>query len=295
MNPAHCDRVASTHGSDRAPGTARRPVRGVDRLIHLLKPGQTGCLRSGNYARDDQIRLSTRRITLTSYPGDRATIQGRVWLDRRADGAVVSRLDLDGRNSRGLPSPTINADRALLRGDDITNEHTGICVSVGNLGRYGRARGARIIGNSIHDCGRLPATNFDHGIYVAAADGTVIRDNRIYDNADRGIQLFPDAQGTRVTGNLIYANGEGVIFGGDESHASSGNLVARNVITNSRVRDNVESHWEGRPGTGNVLRDNCIGGGAYDDGDMGIQHPAIGFSRLRNREPVGTGADCEAG
>ena len=47
--------------------------------------------------------------------------------------------------------------------------------------------------NRIHDCGELPATNFDHGVYVAEARDTVIRDNWIYSNADRGVQLYPDA------------------------------------------------------------------------------------------------------
>ena len=42
----------------------------------------------------------------------------------------------------------------------------------------------------------------------------MIRDNWIYDNADRGVQLYPDADGTVVTGNVIDGNGEGVIFGG---------------------------------------------------------------------------------
>ena len=45
--------------------------------------------------------------------------------------------------------------------------------------------------NRIHDCGELPATNHQHGIYVAHAIGTVIRDNWIYDNADRGFSFTP--------------------------------------------------------------------------------------------------------
>ena len=63
--------------------------------------------------------------------------------------------------------------------------------------------------------GPLPSTNKDHGIYVTNAKDTVIRDNWIYDNVDRGIQLYPDAQHTRITGNVIDGNGEGVVFSGD--------------------------------------------------------------------------------
>ena len=69
--------------------------------------------------------------------------------------------------------------------------------------------------NRIHNCGQLPPTNHHHGIYVEASDGARITDNWIYDNADRGIQLFPDAQGTYVARNVIDGNGQGVIFSRD--------------------------------------------------------------------------------
>ena len=57
--------------------------------------------RSGN----DQVNIGTPGVTLTSYPGERATIRTLVWVEQTADGATVSDLDLDGRNQRGLPSP----------------------------------------------------------------------------------------------------------------------------------------------------------------------------------------------
>ena len=81
--------------------------------------------------------------------------------------------------------------------------------------------------NRIHDCGALPSTNKDHGIYVSEARGTVIRDNWIYDNADRGVQLYPDADGTPITGNVIDSNGEGIVFAGTGAEVSSNNLVDR--------------------------------------------------------------------
>jgi hypothetical protein len=103
----------------------------------------------------------------------------------------------------------------------------------------------------------------------------VIRGNLIYDNADRGIQFYPDAKDSLVTNNVIDGNGEGVIFssetgGGEYSapYASSGNLVARNIISNSRVRHNVEAFWAGPVGTGNVVRDNCLWNGAQGNVDL---------------------------
>lgn len=281
-----CGLVASPSGSDSSPGTVEQPLQSVQRLIDSLAPGQTGCLRAGTYTDSDQeIKFVTASTTLTSYPGERATVSGRVWVSQTADSTTISDLNIDGRNDRTLPSPTINADDVVLRGNDITNHHTSICIVVGSPSTWGRAHRTLIEGNRVHDCGLLPATNFDHGVYVSAADDTIIRDNLIYGNADRGIQMYADAQRTQITGNVIDGNGQGVIFGGDEGSASSGNVVAGNVITNSKIRDNVESSWGGPIGQGNVVRNNCIGGGAYDEGDGGILAGAAskrGFSTADN-------------
>ena len=57
-------------------------------------------------------------------------------------------------------------------------------------------RGDHIERNRIHDCGVLPAENHHHGIYIEASDDARVIDNWIYDNADRGVQMFPDSQGS---------------------------------------------------------------------------------------------------
>jgi parallel beta-helix repeat protein len=254
---AACDRVAEPgHGS-------------VQRLVDDLDPGQTGCLEAGVHT--GNVRIGTPNITLTRVGNEKATVRGRFYIARGSDGVTVEGLYLDGTNAAGLPSPTVNADGVTFVRNDVTNNHTGICFALGHQD-WGRANGANIEFNRIHDCGRLPATNHDHGIYITAATGVDIRGNWIYDNADRGIQLYPDAQNTTITGNVIDRNGQGIIFSGEGGLASSGNLVVGNVITNSRLRNNVESWYpDGNPiGRNNVVRNNCVKGGAYDDGDGGI-------------------------
>ena len=289
-----CDKIAAPTGSDASPGTSAQPMRSADALVHALAPGQTGCLRAGNYSSDQQVKLETPNITLTSYPGERATLRTRLWVADAGTGSTVSDLDLDGRNDRGLPSPTINGDNVTLRGNDITNYHTAICVSIGSAVTWGRAQGTLIEDNKIHDCGSLPSNNLQHGIYVNSADDTVIRGNWIYDNADRGIQLYPDAQRSLVTGNVIDGNGEGVIFGGSAETASSDNVVTNNVITNSKIRNNIESSWGGPIGSGNVARNNCIGGGGSDDGhSIGIERPTRGFSVSGNQPWPEEAGSCE--
>lgn len=231
-----------------------------------LGPDQVGCLREGVHQAAGVARIGAPGVVLSSYPGESATLAGRLWVDAGGDRAVVQDLVLDGRNPAAKPSPTINADGVALRGNEISNDHTAICVSVNDYGGEPPPRGVVIEGNVIHDCGLLPPTNHQHGIYLGGARETLVSGNLIYGNADRGIQLYPDADGSIVVGNVIDDNGSGLIFGGDWSRSSDGNLVVGNVITGSRDRYNIESHWQGPIGEGNVAIGNCTRATSDDHG-----------------------------
>ena len=102
----------------------------------------------------------------------------------------------------------------------------------------------------------------------------------IYNNADRGVQLYPDAQQTIVDHNVIDRNGEGLIISGDNGEASNNTDVYGNVISNAQVRHDVESNWpRGNPvGVGNVVHDNCVWGGREGTIDLS----AGGFTALNN-------------
>jgi parallel beta-helix repeat protein len=99
-----------------------------------------------------------------------------------------------------LPSPTIEGDYAKFLADEVTNRHKGICFILGSSPSL--AEDTVIQGKRIHNCGRLQRTDNNHSIYVCAARGTSIMDNWIYNNADRGIQLYPDADNTLVANNV---------------------------------------------------------------------------------------------
>jgi nitrous oxidase accessory protein NosD len=279
------DDGGSSRGCDSVVSPGHHAVK---RLVRSLEPGDVGCLRGGRYRGSVEIgRHGTpgKPITIQPYPGESATIVGRLWLNRHASHLKIRQLHLDGRNRARLPSPTVNGRHILFVNNDVTNEHTGICFVLGH-DRYGVARDVTIQRNRIHDCGRLPATNHDHGVYVAVARDTRVIGNWIYANADLGVHLFPDARRTYVAGNVIDSNGEGVLFGNGDGAAPRDNLIEGNVISNSRLRYNVESYFEdGQPsGTGNVVRLNCVGGGVRDDGagGGGILTPASGFVGVDN-------------
>jgi parallel beta-helix repeat protein len=260
-----CTYVAAQTGSDSNPGTVAAPFQTAQKLVATLQAGQTGCLRAGTYSENVTFRrggTASAPITLTSYPGESATVVGRMYVAQGADYATVTGVHLDGVNATALPSPTIDANHVTFSYDDVTDDHTGICFGVGNA-TWGTATGTLITHDRIHDCGRLPATNYEHGIYVTEATDTTIEWNLIYDNADRGIQLYPDAQYTTIDHNIIDGNGEGILFAGEGGTASSYTDVYDNIVSNATVRHDVESYWPaGNPlGVGNTVHDNCVWGG----------------------------------
>lgn len=291
--PVHCDLIAAPDGTDRGTGSPLRPFRTVDRLIEALHAGATGCLRRGVYREDVTIRhggTARAPMVLRSYPGQRATIRGRLYLARAAAHTTIEYLNLDGRSAttacapRRCPSPSVDADDTTFAHDDVTNAHTGICFDIGSE-TYGVAHDTLIIHDRIHDCGQLPATNHEHGIYLQDGRGTRIISNVIEDNADRGIQLYPHAVGTMIEGNVIADNGEGIDISGLGSVASDHNVISRNVIVDSQRGYNVASFYArgGRIGTGNIVADNCIGGGARaaEGQSMGVGE-AVGFEADEN-------------
>jgi hypothetical protein len=161
----------------------------------------------------------------------------------------------------------------VFRDNDVTNRHTTICFLLGST-EWGRARGTVIEHNRIHNCGEMPPTNHHHGIYVEASERARITGNWIYDNADRGVQLFPDAQHTYVARNVIDGNGQGVVY----SRKSSNNVVENNVLSNPVIRYNIESFE--LTGSGNVARRNCVWSTRHW-GNAGIQLD-IGVPVLEN-------------
>lgn len=271
-----CDRMAAPWGRDSASGAPREPFRTPGRLATSLRPGDNGCLRAGTYTQTEVI-VQRRKVTLRSAPGERATWRGRIVAAGRRVKLVG--LNLDGsagpRCRRGtscatLPSPTISAPEVVVSDNDIANPRAGICIHPRRW-RSGAPDRFVIERNRIHDCGRRPPTNHDHGIYVADGDRGLIRDNVIHGNADRGIQLYPEARRTTIVRNTVDGNGSGLIF----SERSAGNVARRNVFTNAVVRWNAES-WR-LTGRGNRFEDNCVRAGNPDpdyNRNGGIRLPA---------------------
>ena len=280
-----CDLYAAADGSDSGPGSRSRPFRTAEELARALHRGQTGCLGGGTYS-FSVLQLTTPGVTLAPYQDEAVTLEGEINVLPAGEDSTIEGLKLDGAGGDSTIGPRIYADGVVLRDNEITNEHTGICVHVTQYYNDPPPQGVVIERNRIHDCGVLPATNHEHGIYIAHAVGTVIRGNWIYDNADRGIQQYPDTQGSTIAGNVIDSNGQGVNFGGDDSgQCSNNNLVQDNVIANSTLRWNVYSGAQGPDCTGNVVRDNCVyasNGNDFYNSDGGVEPHSRSFNASEN-------------
>jgi hypothetical protein len=262
---ARCDLFAAPSGDDGSgSGSRRRPYATPQHLARALGRGETGCLRAGTYE-FRQLLVSRPQVTLAPYRDEVVTLRGGIKLLPGAAGSVIEGMTLNGDTGAHPIGPRIYADGAVLRGNEITNEHAGICVQVARYFRRPSPVGVVIERNRIHDCGEEPPTNHDHGIYLSQARETIVRDNWIYDNADRGIQQYPDAQGTTIVGNVIYRNGEGINFSGKGGLTSSHNLVTGNVIADSQGGWNVYSGPRGPDATGNVVTGNCVHADNPDD------------------------------
>ena len=286
----------STSGNDSNPGSQIAPWRSLSHAASTVTaPGSTVMLMAGTYTEDIKIikgGVAGAPIIYESYPGQTATIVGRLWIAQGADYLTIQNLTLVGNpnNPNDLPSPEVNANHVTIANDDISNAHTAICVGVGSDGPvYGTGNYVIITGNRIHDCGVLPAINHEHGIYVEDATNLVIADNQIYNNADRGIQFYPDTAGSvidqvDVYHNVIDGNGEGILFSGNNGSSASNISVHNNLITFSTIRNNVESYYPSgtNPGTGNLVQSNCIYGGARDSGNGGTDTSSGGFSLVNN-------------
>jgi parallel beta-helix repeat protein len=279
--PAGCNKLASPQGSDSAPGSPAAPFRTAQKLANSLSPGEVGCLQGGTYPGGLRVNhggTASAPLTLRSYPGERALITGRVYVPQGTDYLTVADLNLDGnyQSESKLPSPTVDGNHVTFEGDDVTNDHTGICFDIGSAG-WGVADSTVITGSRVHDCGVLPAVNLQHGIYVTDATNVRITHNTIDHNADRGIQLYPSSIGGVISDNVIAFNGEGIIFSGGAGGSANNNLVQHNLVVNSLLRSDIESWYPGGAplGTGNLVSENCVS-------TRGIDTSVGGFSAQGN-------------
>jgi hypothetical protein len=264
-----CSKYASPSGSDNAPGTFAAPFQTAQQLVEALQPGETGCLRQGTYHPTGTYVFSMARggtssapITVTSYPGEHATIQGIVQIPAGDNYVTLSDMTFEG--SAGMNTIKIYSTGVRIEDNAITNNwSSGSCMMLGS-NSAGQALQPVISGNVFHACGSPADGNKDHGIYAANVYEGQIVGNLFYDSAAYAIQLYPNAQKTTFAHNVVDGSSPsvrgGLVFGGDEEFTSDENVVEQNVIAFATTYD-IASVWGGETGSGNIASNNCLYGG----------------------------------
>lgn len=283
-----CDKWAARDGADTNPGTESAPFKTAQKLADKLTAGQTGCLRQGTYVETIQgvnvLRVGRggaagQPLTIRSAPGERARLNGRIYIARGANFVTLSHLDIDGRapatEANAPVTIVVTAEDTVIESNNITNRGLKSCVLLGtNDLTYGPAVRTLVRRNRFYECGDEANGRLDHHIYLENTDGVRIEENILYGAPGYTIHLYPNAQRTRVAGNVMDTNGGSVIFGGEGTRVSNENVVERNVMTNSLKEPHIRGHWPTGVGVGNVARDNCLHAGGVGN----ISSKLVGFS-----------------
>jgi nitrous oxidase accessory protein NosD len=261
------------------------PGGAVQAFADSLATGEVGCLRGGTYS-FSSLHINRPGITLTSYPGDRATLSGGyIYVPPESPDVTLDGLRIDTARFGGIGVQLFSSGVRLLN-SEVTNEHLGeSCVTLSNYdGGFPTMQSPVVRGNHIHGCGRVLDGAHDHGIYVANARGAVVSDNLFEDvHGGWGIQLWTTSINGVFERNVIRASptateGGVVIVAGD----STGNEFRHNTLVSNGRPFVVDDY--GAP-DGAKFSSNCIvaaGAPLFE---------SLWFDGGDNRT-VGTEADC---
>ena len=280
--PVQCDLFASPSGSDSSgDGSLDSPFASLNRLDAVLRPGQTGCLLAGSYGSTstwhqiDTDGTAHGQITITSYPGENATVRG--YVDIEGSYTTLSHLSIDGSNTLykqvrdGTDCRAPVSQPLVIAGQNDVLEYDDYFQSVARLrgngigiGFWGDADNTVIRYSKIHDVGQCEA--YDHLIYLSHGNNVRIYDNWLYDDAHgRGVQLYPAPTNAKVYDNVIDHAGEGFVVGNEPGYTVSGNQIYDNIITNCMglpseniAGQGIHDIYGGRTGTQNTFHDNVL-------------------------------------
>ena len=299
---AACDRVAAPSGSDSAAGTESAPFRTAQKVVDEVRPGQTGCLRGGTYtnAADGEyvMRFSRggragERITIRSYPGERALLKGTVYLPEEAPHVTLAAMDFVGTGR--MNAVKVYTSDFILEDSSVTTAGRPYSCLMMSAGDRTDAPAARPIirRNTFRECGSTRGgSNKDHAIYAAQVRDGVIEDNLIVRPAAYAIQLYPAAKRTHVARNVVDGGGSnrgGIVVGGEDDRVSTANVIEHNVLAFAAWHG-VTTYWPERVGAANVVRENCIW-----QADSGMFREKSGLQTSGNIEADPGFADRAAG
>ncbi|HET7798788.1 MAG TPA: right-handed parallel beta-helix repeat-containing protein [Humibacillus xanthopallidus] len=328
--------------SDTGTGTATTPYCTIAKAAKVAVAGQTVLVSAGTYV--DEVspwRSGTATAPIVFRPASGArvvisgprhgfTISNQSWI-------TVSGFEVDDTTGSGIY--VYNATGITVSGNTVQRSGTRVQGST-QYGMYlNSMTGGAVQGNLVTDnsASGIYVTNGSTGLtiagnevswnaygYVRNAVGidlrsgpNLVRDNRVHDNEDSGIQLYPGGDGNTVVDNISFHNKgftsvqltncnhpptgavDGCITGdhGIDNYGVTGSTIVGNtVVDNVAAGINVEGVTAGTP-TGialanNVAVDNAV---ACPDGAGGtVKCPRTrGNLRVDATSQTGTSLDFD--
>jgi hypothetical protein len=253
-----CSLFASPGGSDvTGTGSLASPFQSVVKLDSALAAGQTGCLLEGTYgSTSTEHRLtkngtSTGQVTITSYPGQTATVVG--WVNVEGAYTTLSHLRIDGSNTfytterANTTCPHPVSQGLVLAGASDVLEYNDYYQSVPSLrgngigiGWWGTPDNAVVRFNKIHDTGQCD--QYDHTIYLAHGNNVQVYDNWLWNNhGGQSFSTYPGATNTKIYDNVLDSSDSGFTIGDNGSSSVSGTAIYHNVVSNMTTLTNRDT------------------------------------------------------
>lgn len=288
----------------------------IQNAVSAARPGDRVVVHAGNYAGFSITTSGTASAAIRVEANGGSVVINRAGPSgdgvRLQDVSYVVIEGFDIRNS-GTNSPRIFRCIAV-RGATATRPMTGNvlrgnrCTNADAEGIYVSQFGNGLIEQNVISASGASGAARSHGIYLANAggDGTIIRANQIYDNANaesNGIHCNGDLtiggdgliQDITIERNTIYGNGQnGINLDGVQGASIVNNLIYGNVrhavrayqidgasgprdlrfINNTLLADNAWSIKVSEDGGGHVVFNNILSS-TGSGGSLSVGHPSL--------------------
>ncbi|HRK30685.1 MAG TPA: right-handed parallel beta-helix repeat-containing protein, partial [Tepidisphaeraceae bacterium] len=204
-------------GSPSNTGTINSPLASINDVTWRVQPGDTVYLRGGTYFPTQQQSMwcdgaPGGRILFTSYPGERAIIDGRNiragWQDAVSiSGDYIDFTNISVRKSREIGIVVYNASHVRVMYNKVFGSW-GVGVWVGGDAAFGDVL---VEGNTVHDNSRKTAVvrpeegGWGQGITASTGSNVRVNRNYVYSNHGEGIGLWK-INGAIADGNWVRDN-----------------------------------------------------------------------------------------
>ncbi|MBB4040789.1 nitrous oxidase accessory protein NosD, partial [Microvirga flocculans] len=268
----------STTGSDSNAGTSTSPVKTITKAAQLAQPGDTVLVHGGVYNGTVNISkngTASAPITFKPVSGEHVIIDG----SQTASGSNLVTITGDYVTFQGFE--VRNAKRAGITLWD-THDTKVLDNNVHDSFRAAIWAGGSAVGNSynnliegnevwhnvLENSSRTWSGGWAQGISLDKSDGSIIRNNNVYDNYGEGIgAMF--TKGAKISGNTVYDSySVGIYLDNAQDAVVQYNMVSHtydtNFYRNGKPATGIEiaNEFGDRqlPSSGLVITNNVLGG-----------------------------------